>query len=129
MDLKSYFKKTRGLGVLSTADDQGRVDSAVYASPHVIDDTHVAFIMSNRLSRENVTKNPYAAYLYKQSGFGYNGKRLYLKKEKESDDRRLIEDTCKAAYPGPVCTDRYLKGSFIVFFKVESVLPLVGDGK
>lgn len=125
MDLKGYFKKTIGFGVLSTADDKGKVDAAPYASPHVIDDKHVAFIMSDRLSHENIKKNPYAVYLFKQFGFGYKGKRLYLKKEKESDDQGLIENTCKATYPGPYCSQRYLKGSFIVFFTVESVLPLV----
>lgn len=127
MSLQEYFKKTKGFGVLSTADDKGKVDAAAYANPHVIDDTHVAFIMSDKLSHANVSKNPYAVYLFKQFGFGYNGKRLYLKKEKESNDQALIENTCKATYPGPYCSQRYLKGSFIVFFTVEAVLPLVGD--
>jgi hypothetical protein len=129
MSLQEYFKSKKGFGVLSTADDKGKVDAAPYASPHVIDDTHVAFIMADKLSHANITKNPYAVYLFREGWFGYNGKRLYLKKEKESDDQGLIENTCKATYPGPYCTQRYLKGSFIVFFKVESVLPLVGDAR
>lgn len=127
MDLKTYFKRKKGFGVLSTADEKGRVDSAPYASPHVIDDTHVAFIMGDRLSHANIRKNPYAIYLFREGWFGYAGKRLYLKKEKESDDQGLIKNTCKASWPGPYCSERYLKGSFIVYFTVESVLPLVGD--
>ena len=127
MGLKDYFKRTRGFGVLSTADDKGVVDAAPYASPHVIDDTHVAFIMGDRLSHANIRKNPYAVYLFKQMGFGYKGKRLYLKMESESDDQNFIVNTCKATYPGPYCIPRFIKGSFIVLFKVESVLPLVGD--
>ena len=128
MDLKEYFKKKKGFGVLSTADDKGIVNSALYASPHVIDDTYVAFIMGDRLSRANIRKNPYAVYLFKEGLFGYSGKRLYLKKESESDDQGLIVNTCTATYPGPYCIPQFIKGSFIVFFKVESVLPLVGDG-
>ena len=93
----------------------------------MIDDKHIAFIMSDRLSHANIRKNPYAIYLFKEAWLGYGGKRLYLKKEKESNDRTLIETTCRSEYPGPYCSQRYLKGSFIVFFKVESVLPLVGD--
>ena len=127
MDLKEYFKKKRGFGVLSTADDKGVVNSAPYASPRVIDDTHVAFIMGDRLSHANIRKNPYAVYLFKEGLFGYSGKRLYLKKESESDDQGLIVNTCKATYPGPYCIPQFIKGSFIVFFKIESVLPLVGD--
>ena len=93
----------------------------------MIDDTHVAFIMGDRLSHANIRKNPYAVYLFKEGLFGYSGKRLYLKKERESDDQGLIVSTCKATYPGPYCIPRFIKGSFIVFFKIESVLPLVGD--
>ena len=127
MGLKEYFKNTMGFGVLSTADEKGKVDAAAYASPVVIDDTRVAFIMGDKLTHANIRKNPYAVYLFKQWGFGYKGKRLYLKKESESDDQGTITNTCKAAYPGPYCGPRFLKGSFIVYFKVESVLPLVGD--
>ena len=127
MELKEYFKKKNGFGVLSTADENGKVDAAPYARPHVIDDTHIAFIMSDRLSHANIRKNPYAVYLFKEGWFGYKGKRLYLKKEKESDDQGLIKNTCKATYPGPYCGQRFLKDSFIVFFVVESVLPLVVD--
>ena len=126
MELKDYFNRKRGFGVLSTADENGKVDVAPYARPHVIDDTHIAFIMSDRQSHANIIKNPYAVYLFKEGWFGYNGKRLYLKKESESDEQGLILNTCKANYPGPYCAPRFIKGSFIVFFKVESVLPLVG---
>jgi hypothetical protein len=41
MDLKEYFTSTNGLGVLSTADEKGKVNAAVYSKPQVIDDTHV----------------------------------------------------------------------------------------
>jgi hypothetical protein len=36
MDLAQYFENKKGTGVLATADDQCRVDLAVYARPHVI---------------------------------------------------------------------------------------------
>ncbi len=34
MDLKSYFESTNGTGILSTADGDGHVDSAIYSRPH-----------------------------------------------------------------------------------------------
>jgi hypothetical protein len=125
MSLKEYFSSKSGFGVLSTADDKGKVGAAAYASPHVIDDTHVAFIMGDKLSHANILRNPYAVYLFKEDGPGYEGKRLYLKKERESQDQKTIETTCKVAWPGPYCVEKYLKGSSIVYFTVESVLPLV----
>jgi hypothetical protein len=36
MKLKEYFENTRGTGVLSTADNEGKVDAAIYSRPHVL---------------------------------------------------------------------------------------------
>ena len=125
MDLKEYFSGKKGFGVLSTADDKGKVDAAAYANPHVIDEDHIAFIMGDKLSHHNLSKNPYAIYLFKEDSEGYEGKRLYLKKESEIEDKEIIEKTCKNAWPGPYCTDKYLQNSFLVTFKVEDLRPLV----
>jgi hypothetical protein len=46
MDLKGYFESANGLGVLATADQQGKVNVAVYARPHVVDDKTIALIMA-----------------------------------------------------------------------------------
>ena len=58
MKLGDYFDKVKGLGVLSTADSSGKVNSAVYARPHVVDEQTVAFIMADRLSHANLQSNP-----------------------------------------------------------------------
>ena len=126
MDLKRYFASKKGLGVLSTADEKGKVNAAVYSKPHVIDDKHVAFIMADRLTHANTNKNPYAIFLFKEEGSGYKGKRFYLKKQSETEDQELIAATCKIESAGSICEPRYLKRTFLVTFKVESVLPLLG---
>lgn len=126
MTLKEYFGNTRGLGVLSTADAEGRVDAAIYSAPHVLEDGTLAFIMRERLTYKNTKANPYAAYLYAESGGGYNGIRLFLKKAKEDDDAELVsfmstrhltpeEDVSK----GP---------KHIVYYTVLRILPLIGSG-
>jgi len=127
--LKEYFKNTNGFGVLSSADDKGKVDAAAYAKPKVMDDKTIAFIMGDKLTHANLTKNPYAVYLFREDGPGYEGKRLYIKKAGETRDEKTIEETCKNEWPGPYCAPRYLKGSFLVNFTVESVLPLVAYDK
>ena len=38
MDLQPYFEETKGHGVLATADASGRVNLAIFARPHVLDD-------------------------------------------------------------------------------------------
>jgi hypothetical protein len=126
MNLKKYFESKKGLGVLSTADERGKVNAALYSKPHVIDDAHVAFIMADRLTHANTKKNPYATFLFKENGTGYKGKRLVLKEQSETDDQELIAATCKIEYAGSICEPRYLKKTFLVTFSVQSVLPLLG---
>jgi hypothetical protein len=38
MDLKEYFNDTKGVGVLATSDADGKVDAAIYARPHFMED-------------------------------------------------------------------------------------------
>ena len=124
MSLKDYFESTKGLGVLSTADRFGRVDSAIYSRPHLIENGTVAWIMRDRLSRSNLQSNPYASFLFKEDGSGYNGKRLFLTLvgEEQNTERLQSLRRRKSAYKDG--EDR-----FLVFFKVDKELPLVGDGK
>ncbi|MCX5839803.1 MAG: pyridoxamine 5'-phosphate oxidase family protein, partial [Deltaproteobacteria bacterium] len=83
MTLKDYFDNAKGYGVLATADGAGKVNTAIYARPHVMDEKTVAFIMAERLTHENLKSNPWAAYLFMEAGGGWSGKRVYLKKLKE----------------------------------------------
>ena len=92
MDLKQYFTDKRGFGVLSTADSEGNVDSAVYSRPHVMEDGTVAFIMNDRLSHHNLQSNSKASYLFREEGGGYQGKRFFLTKVKEEQDSELLNE-------------------------------------
>ena len=125
MSLKEYFAEKKGFGVLSTADDKGKVDAAAYAKPYFIDENKVAFIMADKLSHANLSKNPNAVYLFREDTDGYEGKRVYLKKESETQDKEAVEVACKIGWPGPYCAERFLEGHFLVYFTVEEVLPLV----
>ena len=74
--LSEYFEKAKGVGVLATADAQGKVNLAVYSRPHFLDsndDNTVAFIMADRLSHANIVANPHAAYSFHEDGEGYYG--------------------------------------------------------
>jgi hypothetical protein len=124
MNLREYFDNTRGVGVLSTADSDGKVDSAIYARPRIFDDGTMAFIMRDRLSHHNLQSNPHATYLFKEDGSGYKGKRLFMSKLREEQNTELLETLRrrKAVYGNG--EDR-----FLVFFKLDKELPLIGDGK
>lgn len=125
MELKEYFENTKGVGVLSTADKNGNVNAAVYSRPHFMEDGSLAFIMRDRLTHHNLLSNPHAAYLFKEDGSGYNGKRLYLTKLIETEDADLIASLSRRPYasvPGD------LESKFLVYFKLVKVLPLIGAG-
>ena len=123
--MKEYFENTKGTAVLATSDSQGNVDAAIYARPHVIDEQTIAFIMNEHLSYKNLCSNPKAAYLFIEEGPGYNGKRLYLTKIKQSDDQQLIESMRKRKTTH-ACEDADTK-KFLVYFKVDKIRPLIGD--
>ena len=123
MDLKEYFENTKGVGMLATADGDGKVDAAVYARPHFMEDNPIAMIMRDRLTHLNLQSNAHATYLFHEDGPGYKGKRLFLTKIREEKNTDLLKSLQRRPYP-----DKKEEAKFLVFFKVDQVLPLVGNG-
>lgn len=121
MNLNEYFEQTDGMGILSTTDKHGNVDCALYATPHVMDENTVAFIMRPRVSYYNVQQNPKAAYMFVEKGPGYKGKRLYLQKINEEADSEKINALRRRPAGGD---DEKAK---LVYFKIIGARPLVGD--
>ncbi len=122
MDLKDYFENTEGRGVLATADSKGKVDVAVYSRPHVMDDDTVAFLMRERLTHHNLQSNPHAAYLFMEKSQRFIGKRLFLTKVKEEKDTDLAYSLRRRYYPDNG------EPLYLVYFKIDKVLPLIGPG-
>jgi hypothetical protein len=114
VNLKEYFERVRGAGVLATADGEGRVDTAIYAKPHIMDKETVAFIMAERLTHHNLQTNNHA------------GIRLFLTKLREEKDTDLLYSIRSKRYAGE---KEQGKPRFLVFFKVDNILPLVGAGR
>jgi hypothetical protein len=126
MKLDTYFETHQGIGVLSTADAEGRVNAAIYGRPHVLDEQTVAFIAADRLTRANLQANPSAVYLFKEEGV-YTGKRLYLTSTREEKDSPLIDEIRRKKERA---AGREGTGPrFLVYFRVDKVLPLTGGGE
>lgn len=121
MKLSEYFEQTDGMGVLSTTDSNGNVDCAIYATPHVMDEETVAFIMRPRVSYYNIQQNSKAAYMFIEKGPGYKGKRLYLQRTHEEDDAAKINAMRRTEKGGDADKAK------LVYFKVIGARPLVGD--
>lgn len=120
--LQEYFENTKGVGVLATADDKGKVDAAIYSRPHFLEEGKMAFIMRDRLTHHNLQSNRFATFLFIEEGEGYNGKRLFLQKVREEKNPELIKKIkrrkCAADNEEPV---------FLVYFTLVKELPLIGD--
>jgi hypothetical protein len=126
MKLSEYFEQAEGVGVLATTDASGQVNQAIYAKPLFLDkddDGTCSFIMTNRLTHDNVGHNPSASYLFMEEGEGYIGKRLSLiiigeeadpekiKAIRHRNDIPIREEECK----------------YLVHFHIEGARPLIGN--
>ena len=125
MKLSEYFEQAKGVGVLSTADGSGKVNAAIYGRPHFFDEETVAFITAGKLTHANLQVNPHAVYLFKEAD-KYEGRRLYLTKIREEKDSPLIEEIRRKKYKE--VEGKYKTGpKYLVYFKLDKVLPLIGD--
>ena len=124
MNLSDYFENTLGTSILATSNSEGQVDLAIYSRPHVTDEDTVAFIMRDRLSHENLQSNPHAAYMFIEKTEGYKGKRLYLTKLREETDPAIIDSLRRKERKADSKTN---EKSYLVYFHVDKIRPLVGD--
>jgi hypothetical protein len=126
MKLNEYFEKIQGIGVLATTDASGQVNQAIYSRPHFPDGDDngtCSFIMSNRLSHDNVKHNPSASYLFIEEGEGYIGKRLSLTVIREETDPEKI----KAIRHRNIPSISEEEGKYLVQFRIEGVRSLIGN--
>jgi hypothetical protein len=127
MTMKEYFEGTGGICILSSAGRQGKVTTAIYSAPRVMEEGSVAFIMRERLTYRNVRENPHAACMFVEHGGGYQGLRLFLTMLREENDPALIARMTRRHLTPE--EDRQKGPKHLVVFKVDKVLPLVGTAK
>lgn len=123
MNLSELFTNS-GLGVMSTAAADGSVNSAIYARPHVIDETTLVWGMSDKRTYLNISENPYAAYLFKTSDPGFSGVRLALELIKTEEYSEVLatikKNTDIIVGPGAGAAVTHA-----VWFRVVEVRPLI----
>lgn len=90
MDLTELFSHD-GLGVLATAAADGRVNTAVYARPHVMDESTLVWGMTDGRTYRNIAANPSASFLFKANVAGFRGVRLGLELIRTEEDGETLE--------------------------------------
>ena len=123
MNLTELFTNA-GMGVMSTSSSDGKVNSAVYARPHVIDETTLVWGMTDKRTYQNLTRNRHAAFLFKTNQPGFNGVRLALeliRTEEEGDLLATIkENTDEIVGPGAGAAVTHA-----AWFRVAETRPLI----
>jgi Pyridoxamine 5'-phosphate oxidase len=125
MTLKDYFEKTKGIGIMSTADKDGKVTTAIYSKPRVLEDNNIIFIMRERLTYHNLQTNPHAAFMFIEESTDYQGIRLFLKKIREDNDPEFIAKMTRRSLTPE--EDKQKGPKHLVIFRVEMILPLIGS--
>jgi hypothetical protein len=83
--------------------------------------------MRERLTYRNILENPHAACMFIEHGGGYKGIRLFLTKVREDNDPELIARMTRR-HLSPE-EDRAKGPKHLVIFRVEKILPLIGDSE
>ena len=94
VSLMDYFNKEPRIGVLSTSSKDGKVDSAVFGSPHMIDEKTVLLATAQNRTLTNLLENPDAVYLIMEPGssiMDWKGIRVYLRMKEYMTSGEMLE--------------------------------------
>jgi hypothetical protein len=130
--LMEYFNKQPRLGTLSTADKNGKVDSAYFGSPRMVDEKTILMGTGKNRTFSNLLENPYAVFLIMEPGktvTDWKGVRIYVEmKEHETSGQKL--DQIRAAVAekvGPEAAKKMIYAALT--FEVTDVRPLADFGQ
>lgn len=123
MKLAEIFE-SNGFGVMATAGADGDVNTAVYARPHVINETTLVWGMTEGRSFRNLSQNPKAAFLFKIDKPGYQGVRLALELIRSEETGEMLE-LIKRRVAETVGAGAGLAVTHAVWCRVVEVRPLV----
>jgi len=129
--LMDYFNKQPRLGIISTAAKDGKVDSAVYGSPQMVDEKTVVVAMAGGRSFANLKENPNAVYLIMEPAEGildWKGVRVYLRMKDYATSGPDL-DTYKSQMARIVGQEAAEMIQVLATFEVTEVRPLIDFGQ
>jgi general stress protein 26 len=113
-----------GIGVMATANNAGSVNTAVYARPHVIDDTTLVWGMTNGRTFRNISENPQASFLFRESVPGFRGVRIALELLRTEDSGEML-DTIKKNTNEVVGPGAGSAVTHAAWFKINEIRALI----
>jgi len=130
--LMQYFNKAPRIGTLSTASKNGRVNTACFGSPRMIDEKTVVMTVRNARTFANLQENPNAVFMIIEPGktpFDWKGVRVYLKMTGYETSGERVEVTRKAVAQR-VGEEAAKAMHALVTLEIQEIRPLsdVGQG-
>ncbi len=135
--LMEYFNKSPRLGTLSTSSKDGRVDVAVFGSPHMIDEKTVVMATAKNRTLANLQDNPNAVFMIMEpaksmepgkSILDWKGIRVYMKMKEYSTSGEVL-DMIRSQTAKFVGEDAAKMIHAAVTFEVYEVRPIVDFGQ
>lgn len=130
-NLIEYFNKAPRIGVLSTSSNDGRVDSAVFGSPQMVDEKTVIAATANNRTFANLLENPHAMYTIMEPGDSitdWKGIRVYMKLKEYATSGELL-DMIRSQAANFVGEEGAKMIHASLTFEVYEVRPLVDFGQ
>jgi hypothetical protein len=93
--LMDYFNKQPRLGTLSTASKDGKVNSAYFGSPYMVDEKTIIMGLTKNRTLFNLQENPNAVFMIMEPGktlTEWKGVRLYVKMTDCSTSGEKLEE-------------------------------------
>ncbi len=129
--LMEYFNKQPRLGTLSTADKSGKVDSAYFGSPRMVDEKTIFMGLGNNRTFTNLQENPSAVFMVMEPGesiMDWKGVRIYVKMTDCQTSGEKLDDL-KATIAAKAGESAAKMMHAAVTFEIQEVRPLADFGQ
>ena len=129
--LMEYFNKQPRLGTLSTADSSGKVNSAYFGSPRMVDGKTIFMGLGNNRTFANLQENPNAVFMVMEPGksiMDWKGVRIYVTMiDCQTSGQKL--DQLKAAVAKNAGENAAKMMHAAVTFEIHEIRPLADFGQ
>jgi hypothetical protein len=129
--LMDYFNKQPRLGTLSTSSREGKVNSAYFGSPYMVDEKTIIMGLTKNRSLSNLRDNPNAVFMIMEPGKSiseWKGLRIYVKMtDLSTAGDKLDKMKAKIAAHAGEAAAKMIHAALT--FEVQEVRPLADFGQ
>jgi hypothetical protein len=129
--LMEYFNKQPRLGTLSTSDKTGKVNSAYFGSPRMVDDKTIFMGLGNNRTFANLQDNPSAMFMVMEPGktiMDWKGVRIYVKMiDCQTSGEKLDDMRATIAQHAGESAGKMIHAA--ITFEVQEIRPLADFGQ